>query len=379
MQIRTLTSLDLIPADQWNALVRNRNPFLRHEFLVALERHHCVGERNGWLPCHLVCLDNGRLLGAAPLYLKHNFYGEFVFDHTWEAAYERHGLPYYPKLVSAIPYTPATGQRLLLAAGQEHDVADALVAQALQLVASHRCSSLHWLFPDSDSDKLLTERGMLQRLGCQFHWQNRGYRDFTDFLDTFTAKKRKNVRHERRSVQAAGLELQIIKGNTASPEQWELFHRFYCATFERRWGYPTLTLPFFREIGATMGEQIVLILARDGSRDVAGAICFQSDDTLYGRHWGCIAEYDNLHFETCYYQGIEYCIREGLQRFEPGAQGEHKISRGFLPTFTYSAHHLAHPPFQAAIADFLRREKPAVQAHARELGTHSPYRQEPVA
>lgn len=379
MQTRTLTSLDLIPADQWNALVKDNNPFLRHEFLVALERHHCVGERNGWLPHHLVCLDDDRLIGAVPLYIKHNFYGEFVFDQSWETAHERHGLPYYPKLVSAVPYTPATGQRLLLTPGREGEIADTLVKQAVVAMEHLNCSSLHWLFPDQQSDELLRERGMLQRLGCQFHWQNRDYRDFADFLDTFTSKKRKNIRQERRSVQDAGLSLHIIKGNEATPEQWQTFHHFYRITFERRWGYPTLTLPFFREIGTTMGEQIVLMLARDGDRDVAGAICFQSDTTLYGRHWGCTADYPNLHFETCYYQGIDYCIREGLHRFEPGAQGEHKISRGFLPTLTYSAHRLAHPTFQNAVADFLRRETPAVQAYARELGTHSPYRQEPAA
>ena len=377
MHTAIIESLAKIPAADWNALVQDQNPFLSHEFLSALERHGCVGERSGWIPRHIVCHDrSGKLVGAAPVYIKLNFYGEFVFDHSWEAAYQRHGLPYYPKLVSAVPFTPATGQRLLLTPGLEEAIARALIERAMTEVERLGCSSLHWLFPcQADLDRL-TAQGLLKRLGCQFHWDNPGYRDFADFLDTLSSKKRKNIKRERRSVYETGLSLEVITGSIATAAQWRTFHRFYCSTFQRRWGFPVFTQAFFEEIGKTLGERIVLVLAQDGKRDVAGAICYRSDTTLYGRHWGCFADYNNLHFETCYYQGIEYCIREGLHRFEPGAQGEHKISRGFLPTLTYSAHWLAHPAFNRAIADFLERETPAMQEYARDLSRHSPYRTE---
>ena len=378
MQIHSLAALTEIDAADWNALVQDRNPFLRYEFLSALERHHCVGERSGWLPCHRVCFDaEGRLLGAIPLYLKTNSYGEFVFDWGWAEAYRQQGLRYYPKLVSAVPYTPATGQRLLLAPGSQAPVvARALIEHTLEDARRQGLSSVHWLFPTTENMESLLAAGLLPRLGCQFHWQNPGYRDFADFLDTLTAKRRKNIKRERRLVQDSGLTLEVLAGRDISESQWRLFHSFYRSTFQRLGGIPTLTLPFFQEIGVTLADQVMLVLARQGARTVAGAISFRSDHTLYGRHWGCSAEYDSLHFEACYYQGIEYCIRQRLRSFEPGAQGEHKIYRGFLPTLTQSAHWIAHPGFQAAIAAFLERETPAVKRYAQQLAEHSPYRQE---
>lgn len=377
MQIRTLSALHDLPATQWNALVDDGNPFLSHEFLAGLERHRCVGQRTGWIPNHIVAFDaQQRLIGAVPLYVKHNFYGEFVFDHSWEAAYQRHGIPYYPKLVSAVPFTPATGQRLLLARDTDPALPAALIKAAREQIHAQDCSSLHWLFPQQSDLERLNEQGFMVRTGCQFHWINRGYRDFQDFLEILTSKKRKNIRRERRSVEEAGLSLQVLEGPEVSWEQWRIFHDFYCATFERRWGFPVLTAGFFQEIGRTLGERVVLILASQGDRPVAGALCLRSDTTLYGRYWGCRMDFDNLHFETCYYQGIDYCIRQGLQVFEPGAQGEHKIARGFLPTLTHSAHWLAHPAFNDAVADFLSRETPAVENYARALHQHSPYRQE---
>ncbi|MDX1654712.1 MAG: GNAT family N-acetyltransferase [Candidatus Competibacteraceae bacterium] len=377
MQTVVLESLEEVPAHQWNALVVDDYPFLRHEFLVALERHDCVGKLTGWLPRHLVCRDGrGRLLGAAPFYLKSNSYGEFVFDWSWADAYHRHGLAYFPKLVCAVPYTPAAGQRLLLTPGPEGEaVARALIRRALALARELDCSSLHWLFTTEQETDWLCQEGLMLRLGCQFHWYNPGYRDFEDFLSTLTNKKRKNIRQERRRVREGGLELQVREGPEITPEQWSTFHTFYCDTFHRRGGYPTLTLPFFREIGHTLGRQVVLVVARYHGRMVAAALSFRSRTTLYGRHWGCLADFDALHFEACYYQGLDYCIRQGLSRFEPGAQGEHKISRGFLPTLTHSAHWMAHPAFQQAVEDFLGRERPAVKAYARELKERSPYRQ----
>ncbi|MBE2294584.1 MAG: N-acetyltransferase [Phycisphaerales bacterium] len=379
MRIERLHRLSELPAAEWNALIPEQNPFLSHEFLSALERHGCVGEDTGWIPWHLVCRDNdGRLLGAAPLYLKYNSYGEFVFDWGWAEAYRRHGLPYYPKLVGAIPYTPVTSPRLLLAPDQPdpQTTMHAMIDYALEESRRHRFSSIHWLFPTAtDLDPLLTQ-GFLHRLGCQFHWQNHGYRDFQDFLDTFTAKRRKAVNRERRLVRDAGLELRLLSGDMATEAQWHTLHGFYRSTFERLGGVPTLSLPFFQEIATTLGQQIVLVMAYAQGREVAGTISFRDDATLYGRYWGCQSDHDSLHFEACYYQGLEYCIQTGLQRFEPGAQGEHKIHRGFLPTLTHSAHWITDPEFRNAIANFLSRETPALQQYARELLQHSPYRSE---
>ncbi len=379
MRLERLNSLSGITAAEWNTLVPSQNPFLSHEFLSALERHACVGEQTGWLPWHVICRDeDGRLLGAAPLYLKYNSYGEFVFDWGWAEAYRQQGLSYYPKLVGAIPYTPATSPRLLLAAGQPQPgtVARAIVAFVLDESRHHGLSSIHWLFPPAAELEPMQEQGFLTRLGCQFHWQNQGYRDFPDFLDTLTAKRRKNIYRERRRVCEAGLEVRILSGQDASETQWQMIHEFYRSTFQRLGGVPTLTLPFFQDIAATLGERIVLVLALAQGHEVAGAISFRSADTLYGRHWGCRANYDSLHFEACYYQGLEYCIQHGLQRFEPGAQGEHKIHRGFLPALTYSAHWIAHPGFRRAIAQFLNRETPALRNYVQHWLQHSPYRDE---
>jgi uncharacterized protein len=379
MRIARLDALTDIPATEWNPLVPDDNPFLSHEFLSALERHACVGERTGWLPWPVVCRDDhGRLLGAALLYLKHNSYGEFVFDWSWAEAYRQHGLAYYPKLVGAIPYTPATSPRLLLAPNQPQPeaTARALVEYVLDQAGCQRWSSIHWLFPTAAETEQLQGQGFLSRLGCQFHWHNRGYRDFQDLLDSFTAKRRKNINRERRLVREAGLELRTLTGLELSEGQWKSVHEFYCSTFQRLGGTPTLTLSFFQEIAETLGDRLLLVLAFDQGREVAAAISFRSASTLYGRHWGCRADYDSLHFEACYYQGLDYCIQHGLRRFEPGAQGEHKIYRGFLPTLTHSAHWIAHAGFRQAIADFLARETPAVRQYAQELLQHSPYRDE---
>ncbi|MCP5158294.1 MAG: N-acetyltransferase [Gammaproteobacteria bacterium] len=379
MRLKRLDSLNDIAATEWNALIPGQNPFLSHEFLSALERHQCVGEQTGWLPWHVVCQDdNGRLLGAAPLYLKYNSYGEFVFDWSWAEAYRRQSLPYYPKLVGAIPYTPVTSPRLLLAADQPQPdaTARAMIEFVLDESRQHSLSSIHWLFPSPADLERIQEQGFLLRLGCQFHWRNRGYRDFPDFLDTLTAKRRKTINRERRRVREAGLELRILSGRDASEAQWRTIHEFYRSTFHRLGGVPTLTLPFFQDIAATLGERIVLVLAFAHGQAVAGAISFRSIDTLYGRHWGCQADHDSLHFEACYYQGLEYCIENGLQCFEPGAQGEHKIYRGFLPTLTYSAHWIAHSGFRRAIADFLNRETPALRDYVQHWLQHSPYRDE---
>ena len=377
MRLSVLNSLDEITAADWNRLAGDANPFLRHEFLAALERHGCVGAEAGWIPQHLAAFEQGRLVGAVPMYLKDNSYGEFVFDWAWADAYRRNGLRYYPKLVVAVPYTPATGSRLLLAEDAPQ-IADALIAGALEHAQRLKVSSLHWLFTTEQDTRRLEAHGLMRRTGCQFHWHNQGYRDFDDFLALFTAEKRKKIKRERRFVREADIEIEVLNGQQISAGQWEIFHRFYSSTFLKRGGIASLSLGFFQEIGQTMADNVVLVLAKHQGRTIAGAFNLRGADTLYGRHWGCSEEFHSLHFEVCYYAAIEYCIAQGLQRFEAGAQGEHKLSRGFLPTPTWSAHWLSHPAFSSAVAEFLSHEQDNMAYYINELGEHTPYRQCPT-
>lgn len=377
MPLSILNSLDEVTATDWNSLAGDANPFLRHEFLAALERHSCVGAAAGWIPQYLAAFEQDRLVGAAPMYLKDNSYGEFVFDWAWADAYRRSGLRYYPKLVVAVPYTPATGARLLLAEDTPQ-IADALIAGALEHAQRLKVSSLHWLFTTEQDTRRLEAHGLMRRTGCQFHWHNQGYRDFDDFLAQLTAEKRKKIKRERRFVREAGIEIEVLNGRQISAEQWEIFHRFYSSTFLKRGGIASLTSGFFQEIGRTMADNVVLLLAKHQGRYVAGAFNLRGTDTLYGRHWGCCEEFHSLHFEVCYYAAIEHCIALGLQRFEAGAQGEHKLSRGFLPTPTWSAHWLSHPVFSQAVEEFLSHEQDNMAYYMNELGEHTPYRQCPT-
>jgi len=377
LQLRIIEQIGDVDAAAWNALGCAPYPFLRHEFLVALERHDCLGERYGWLPRHITLWDaRGRLVGAAPLYLKFNSYGEFVFDWAWADAYERSGLRYYPKLVSASPYTPATGPKLLSHPEAPPQTRRLLLTAAEELARQLGVSSLHWLFTTGDETDMLEQAGLARRIGCQFHWENRGYADFDDFLNTLTAAKRKNIRKERRRVAEAGVCFRLLDGNSAQAGDWETFHQLYESTFHRRGGIPTLSLDFFRAIAREMPESVLLVMADHADTPVAAAFCLVGSDTLYGRHWGCSEFFDNLHFEACYYQGLEYCIQRGLARFEPGAQGEHKVARGFLPTQTLSAHWLADERFAEAIARHLEHERAGMRQYMQEMQGHSPYRTE---
>jgi uncharacterized protein len=377
MRAEVITRLADIPADDWNRVTGTSHPFLRHEFLSALERHNCVGEAFGWYPQHLAVFDDtGTLGGVAPMYLKDNSYGEFVFDRSWADAYHHAGRSYYPKLVSAIPYTPVTGPRLLVRGDADrHAVRDLLIETALALMTQTHCSSLHWLFTGAEDTETLLGHRFLRRTDCHFHWHDDGYRSFEDFLARLSSRKRKQIRRERRFVAEAGIRMEIIHGHEASEAQWRTMHQFYRSTFERKSGIPTLSLEFFLDISRSMGEQIVLVFAWLGTQAVAGAINLRSDTALYGRHWGCVGYYNSLHFETCYYQGIAYCIENGLSLFEPGAQGEHKISRGFLPTLTWSMHWIADPRFRQAIAQFLAREHEAMLDYRDDMRRYSPYRE----
>lgn len=375
--LSTHDAIDRIPADDWNRLVDPDTPFLRHEFLSAMERHGCVGESLGWIPHHLALNDRatGRLLAAAPCYLKFNSYGELVFDWAWADAYRRNARPYYPKLVVASPYTPATGPRLLVGDGPDRlRYARALAEGAVQVAERLGVSSLHWLFVTAEETDLLEDAGLLRRVGCQFHWNNPGYRSFDDFLSTFTADKRKKIKRERRRVAEAGIVIRRLSGADIGESEWSVFHRLYRDTFDKRGGLPTLSLPFFQEIGQTMGRHLLLVLAYHGSEIVAAAFGLVGAHSLFGRHWGCFKDFHSLHFEACYYQGLEFCIESGLQRFEPGAQGEHKVSRGFLPTPTWSAHWIADPRFRQAIAGFLDQETRGMEDYLNEMHARSPYR-----
>ncbi|MGD8709209.1 MAG: GNAT family N-acetyltransferase [Ectothiorhodospiraceae bacterium] len=377
MELHVSDSLENVPPAQWNRLLPEDNPFLRHEFLVALERHGAVSRENGWAPQHLLVYDDDRLMAAAPAYLKAHSWGEFVFDFAWADAYARHGRDYYPKLIGAVPYTPATGPRLLAGPAPSDDRLHRILADGARAVTERLgASSFHWLFPELGDVRILADAGYAIRHGCQYHWTNRGYDSFDAFLGDLTSKKRKNIRRERRLVTDAGIEFRIIHGDEADGAVWADLHRFYRRTFRMRGNPPVLTQAFFEEIGRTMGRHVVLVVALRDGRAIAGAICLRGNDTLYGRYWGCDEEHDALHFETCYYQGIQYCIENGLKRFEPGAQGEHKVARGFLPTITYSGHHLVEQPFRDAVEDFLERERRAVDEYAEALTMEGPFRAE---
>ncbi|MEE9395560.1 MAG: GNAT family N-acetyltransferase [Methylococcales bacterium] len=374
MKVQIYTDIDEIPAAIWNRLVKDNHPVLRHEFLAAMERHGCVGENFGWIPCHIGITEKNVLIGVMPLYQKYNSLGEFVFDHAWANAYDRMSIPYFPKLVSAVPYTPALGQRLLALPGRETDVFPLLLESVLHLAEQIGASSFHCLFPDEEEHRFFEESGLFTRHDCQFHWHNPGYQNFEDFLSTLTARKRKNIRQERRRVEKTGVVLRILDGHTATDEDWHNFNRFYIQNFVDKWGIPTFNEPFFNELGNMLPDQIVLVLADSGAACIAGALMYHSNTTLYGRHWGCIQSIDSLHFEVCFYQGIEYCIRHGLQHFEPGAQGEHKIARGFIPTLTHSSHWLADSRFHAPVAEFVRHEQNAVAQYMRQLQSTLPYK-----
>jgi len=369
--------MDAIAPGEWNALAGD-GPFLRHEFLAALEHSGTVGPDTGWQPRHLVLRDDaGVLVGAMPLYRKTDSWGEFVFDFAWADAYRRAGLRYFPKLVAAVPYTPATGPRLLSRPGAPRaPVVAALADAALELAREERASSLHVLFPALAEAQELEPRGFLRRKDCQFHWQNRGYGCFDDFLAGFTAEKRKKAKRERRRVAEAGITFRFLQGGDIDAGLWQEIMPLYGSSFWRRGREPYLNEAFFREVGRTMPEQLLVVLAMHGATPVAVAILFRGAQVLYGRYWGSAGDYHSLHFETCYYQGIDYCIANGITTFEPGTQGEHKVARGFVPTEVWSAHWLSDPRFASAIDQYLEREREHVDQYMDGVRDHVPYRRE---
>ena len=373
MEARFIRSLAEVDAAEWNALPGAEAPFLRHEFLSALEASGCATAATGWNAHHvLVRAPDGRLAGALPLYLKSHSWGEFVFDFAWAEAHHRAGLRYYPRLVSAVPFTPATGARLLADGDRPRA---ALLEAARALGQALNVSSLHVLFPRPADRETLERAGLLPRLDCQFHWSNAGYAAFDDFLAGFTAEKRKKVRRERRRVRESGLECRSLAGHELDDGLIDAIYRLHAATFARHGHAPYLNRDFFAELARTMPGNLVVELASLHGEPVACAIMLRGADTLYGRYWGASGDFHSLHFELCYYRGIDYCIREGLGRFEPGTQGEHKLLRGFRPTPVWSVHEIADPRFSAAIGDWLARERAAMQEWLSAATAHLPFRQ----
>lgn len=364
-----------IPASLWNSLAGSDYPFLRHEYLAALEQSGCVSAQTGWQAQHLLVYGNGQLLAACPLYRKSHSHGEFVFDQQWAQAYQQAGLAYYPKWVTGVPFTPCASQRILLQPG----IASAEVYQLLlqfihEQAQKEGVSSWHCLFTTPAQSAALQDLGLLTREGVQFQWFNQQYRDFADYCATFTARRRKTILRERQSVKQQGIDFIRLPGHAISAQQWEVFFQFYQMTYLKHGMAAYLNLEFFQLLAQSMPEQLLLILACKAGKYVGAALSFVGGDTFYGRYWGCFEEYAFLHFECCYYQGLDYCLEHGLQRFDSGAQGEHKIARGFQPITTYSSHWLQHPAFGAAIAKFLQAEKQYLQQYRAECAVLLPFK-----
>lgn len=382
LTLRVAETLKDIDAAQWDACAlapgSGGNPFLSHTFLKALEDSKSVGRRTGWQPQYLLAeSEDGTLLGAAPLYLKGHSQGEYIFDQGWAQAFERAGGRYYPKLQVAIPFTPVPGPRLFARPGPLADaVRDALIEMLTKIATDNKISSVHATYCSEADWKRFEAHGWLRRLGHQYHWSNAGYGSFDDFLGALASRKRKSIRKERQAVVREGLVVKALSGADIKPHHWDAFFAFYMDTGGRKWGTPYLTRSFFDILGATMADKVVLVMAEADGRPVGGALNLKGDDTLYGRYWGCLENYAFLHFEACYYQAIDYAIAHGLQRVEAGAQGDHKIQRGYLPVPTYSAHWIVDPNFRRAVADYLARERPAAEEEIEGLKQFSPFRQE---
>lgn len=372
MRIEVHDGIAEFKPEDWNRLAGDRYPFISHEFLAAAETSGCVAEMTGWIPRHIGGYDvHGKLVAAMPLYEKSHSWGEFVFDWSWAQAYQRAGLAYYPKLVAAAPFTPAPARRLLT---KDPESAAQLLEYALKFANAEQYSSLHILFPLDDELPLLEKAGLKLRKDCQFHWHNQNYRTFDDFLAAFSAAKRKKVRRDRRRVAEQGIRYRWLDGHQMDFAVWSDVYRLISYTFLQRGSMPYFSLDFFLEVSKQLPNNILVVLAEKNHQTVAAAVFYRSAEALYGRYWGCDAEVNALHFETCYYQGIDYCITHGLQRFEPGTQGEHKISRGFTPVTTWSAHWLEHPEFFSAIERYLDEEHRHIDRYIDAVHQHSPFK-----
>lgn len=381
LEAHVLPSIGAVAPAEWDRCAGTANPFVRHAFLSALEESGSSTTETGWLPRHVVLKTGaGAVLGAVPLYLKSHSYGEYVFDHGWAEAFERAGGRYYPKLQAAVPFTPVTGPRLLAPEGPGAGATRAaLLGACIELCGRLGASSLHITFPTEAEFDLMGEAGLLRRTGMQFHWLNEGYGSFDDFLDSLASRKRKQIRKERRVVAEAGLSIETLSGADIEERHWDAFFAFYRETGSRKWGVPYLTRPFFSLLGEKMGDSVVLVMVERAGRPVAAALNLAGADTLYGRNWGCIEDHRFLHFEACYYRAIDYAIARGLKRVEAGAQGSHKLARGYLPVPTYSNHWVADEGLRDAVARYLVHESRQVDAERAVLEKHRPFRQAPDA
>lgn len=375
LTVQILTSFSEVKASEWNSLVRGDFIFADHRFLLALEESGSIGPRTGWFPKIVVAREGGKLTGAIPLFEKTNSYGEYIFDWAWAGAAQQIGLDYYPKLVAAIPFTPATGPKFLLSP-------DSQKASRAREAILQRChseaeglSSLHFLFSTPEEIEILRERSLLIRHSFQYHWRNRGWSTFDDFLAAFKSKRRQEIRRERNTIAASGLKISCLTGDQLNESHAQVMHAFYLSTLEKMGGHPYLTREFFVQVFTTMSESILFVLAQtaDG-QPVAGAVNFFGSKSLFGRYWGCVDEFKNLHFEVCYYQAIEWALARGYQLFEAGAQGEHKFNRGFTPHLTLSAHEINEPRLRSAISDFLEREKMSIDNLFAEYAEHDPFK-----
>ena len=380
-EVSVLSSVTEISALDWDSVAcpeaafgRPIDPFTTHRFLAALDRSGSTAKGSGWQPRPLIARVDGQIIGAAPMYAKGHSQGEYIFDHNWAQAYENAGGRYYPKLQMAVPFTPATGRRFLTAPGHKETGRAALLQGALQLAAKNQISSLHITFCTEDEAEAGESMGLMRRTTQQFHWENRGYADFDAFLGDLSSRKRKTIRKERETANAFGGSIEMLTGDQIEPKHWDAFWQFYQDTGARKWGTPYLTRAAFYEFHATMRDDILMILAIRGGKPIAGALNFIGRDTLFGRYWGCIEDHACLHFELCYYRAIDWAIKNGLSRVEAGAQGEHKLARGYLPTPVHSLHWIADKGFARAVAQYLRAEAAAVQEEIEVLTAYGPFR-----
>ena len=381
MKIEFLDSIERIDKEEWDKAINNQYPFLKYEFLKALEITKCVSPEEGWTPLHLVVSEMDTILAVMPLYIKTDSQGEFVFDWSWADAYYRNGLDYYPKLVCSIPFTPASGPRVVISDSTRTEEIIEVVSSALkQLSEENNFSSVHILLADKDEINLYSNQDFSLRTSYSFHWFNKDYESFGNFLEDMTSRQRKNIKKEREKIRTQGIIMSKIKGTEITDEMLEIFYKFYQVTYLKRGMRGYLNLDFFKKIVNEMPESILMVLAQNSSREyVAGALNFYDREKLYGRYWGCLEEYDSLHFETCYYQGIEFCIEEKLDSFDPGVQGEHKIKRGFCPIETFSAHWIKDIRFKEAIDDFLSRERAHILEYNQDRKSQLPFRKEVIS
>lgn len=391
MHIVVHDQLNKIDAQKWNQLIDDNNPFLRHEFLNGLEETGCVSPKHGWQPQHITVYsqDRSKLLGAMPCYIKDHSYGEYIFDWSWVNAYHRHGIEYYPKLSNAVPFTPATGPRILVLPSLDSSALDnqdinantvinALVNQAIALTEEHGLSSCHSLFNTSQQADQFATHGFLQRHSTQFHWRNQNYQSFDEFLAGMSSKKRKNIKRERRRVLETGVQYRWLSGPDLNPEAAQKMHGFYSKTIAYYGAQSYLNQDFFHYIAQHFAQHTLFLFAEYDGKTIAGGLYFKSDNTLYGRYWGALANFHSVHFETCYYQAIDWCIKHGYQSFEAGAQGEHKLARGLEPTITYSSHWINHPEFRQAIGDFVTSEQAHINDYQAAMQQHTPFKKTEV-